>query len=132
MYNLYKFNICKWTPWRWPKEISFEGLCDNILNFKLKCSCWCYLTIVCKFADRNNIKIIYHVAATCTTALSGCPEGHKLSKRSNCRVGFSDKSNYYKYHNNMTGRTEPQLSSQNIAGFSNISDFPSNRYKHKL
>jgi len=32
----------------------------------------------------------------------------------------------------MTGRTEPQLSSQNIAGFSNISDFPSNSYKHKL
>jgi len=32
----------------------------------------------------------------------------------------------------MTGRTQPQLSSQNIAGFSNISDFPSNSYKHKL
>jgi hypothetical protein len=32
----------------------------------------------------------------------------------------------------MTGWTEPQLSSQNIAGFSNISDFPSNCYKHKL
>jgi len=32
----------------------------------------------------------------------------------------------------MTGRTEPQLPSQNIAGFSNISDFPSNSYKHKL
>jgi len=32
----------------------------------------------------------------------------------------------------MTGKTEPQLSSQNVAGFSNISDFPSNSYKHKL
>jgi hypothetical protein len=32
----------------------------------------------------------------------------------------------------MNGRTEPQLSPQNIAGFSNISDFPSNSYKHKF
>jgi hypothetical protein len=32
----------------------------------------------------------------------------------------------------MTGRTEPHLSSQNVAGFSNISDFPSNSYRQKL
>ena len=67
-----------------------------------------------------------------TNALRGCSEVRKLSKRSNCRIWFRDKRNSYKYHNSMTGRTQSQLSSQNVAGFSNISDFPSNGYKHKL
>jgi len=85
-----------------------------------------------KFTDRNYIKVFYDVSATCTNALTGCPEGRKLSKRSNSCIRFSDKRNSYKYHNSKTGRTEPQLSSQNVTGFSNISDFPSNGYKHKL
>ena len=102
------------------------------IMFYLKYIYWCYLKIVCKFNDINNIQIFYHVAARSTKALMCCPEGRKLSKRSNCRIRFSDKRNSYKYRNSVTGRTEPQLLSQNVAGFSNINDFPSNSYKHKL
>ena len=85
-----------------------------------------------KFTDKNYVNIFYHVAARSSNALTGCPEGRKLSKRSNCHIRFSDKRNSYKYHNSVTGRTKHQLLSQNVAGFSNISDFPSNSYKHKL
>jgi len=49
-----------------------------IYNVHLNCICWCYLAIVCKFTDINNIKTYYHVAATCTKALRGCPEGRKF------------------------------------------------------
>ena len=88
--------------------------------------------MVCKFTVKNNIMIFYNVAARSTTAHRGCSEGRKLSKRSDCRIRFNDKRKTYTYHNSVTGRTDPQLSSQNVAGFSNISDFPSNSYNLKL
>jgi hypothetical protein len=75
--------------------------------------------------------MFYHVAATSTNALREYPEGRKHSISQIVVFGSAIKK-HYKYHNIISGRTETRSSIQNRAGFSNINDFPSNSYKHKL